>query len=120
MKGVPLPEETLEAAKNSDAILMGAVGGPKWRSFPLKFSQKEGFSGSEKSWGYSQICTDLTSFDALVGAFLKENIVKGLDIMIVRELTGGIYWRAKGVVLIQMAQKRVITHLLIVPVRFGS
>lgn len=92
-KGVPLPEETLEAAKNSDAILMGAVGGPKWEKLPFENQPERGLLGIRKELGLFANLRPALVFDALVGASsLKENIVKGLDIMIVRELTGGIYF----------------------------
>ena len=91
--GVPLPEETLEAAKNSDAILMGAVGGPKWEKLPFENQPERGLLGIRKELGLFANLRPALVFDALVGASsLKENIVKGLDIMIVRELTGGIYF----------------------------
>ena len=92
-KGMPLPEETLEAAKNSDAILMGAVGGPKWEKLPFDIQPERGLLGIRKELGLFANLRPALVFDALVGASsLKENIVKGLDIMIVRELTGGIYF----------------------------
>jgi len=91
--GVPLPEETLDAAKNSDAVLMGAVGGPKWELLPFNVQPERGLLGIRKGLGLFANLRPALVFDALVGAStLKEEVISGLDIMIVRELTGGIYF----------------------------
>ncbi|WP_188747035.1 3-isopropylmalate dehydrogenase [Marinobacterium zhoushanense] len=92
--GKPLPEETLSAAKAADAILLGAVGGPKWDTNPdFQIRPEKGLLG---------LRTELELFGNLRPAILypqlahastlKEEVVSGLDILIVRELTGGIYF----------------------------
>ena len=91
--GDPLPDETLKLCKESDAILLGAVGGPQYESLPRDKRPEKGLLG---------LRSELTLFSNLRPAILypqladasslKPEIVSGLDIMIVRELTGGIYF----------------------------
>ena len=91
--GGPLPDETLEAARASDAVLMGAAGGPKWETLPFEVQPERGLLGIRKELGLFANLRPAIVFDALADAStLKLNIVKSLDIMIVRELTGGIYF----------------------------
>jgi|TARA_B100000315_G_scaffold128598_1_gene118268 3-isopropylmalate dehydrogenase len=91
--GASLPDETLEYAKSVDAVLMGAVGGPKWESLPFEQQPERGLLGIRKELGLFANLRPAIVFDALADASsLKLDLVKGLDIMIVRELTGGIYF----------------------------
>ena len=91
--GGPLPDKTLEAARASDAVLMGAAGGPKWETLPFEVQPERGLLGIRKELGLFANLRPAIVFDALADAStLKLNIVKSLDIMIVRELTGGIYF----------------------------
>ena len=91
--GDPLPESTLDDARNSDAVLLGAVGGPKWESLSFDVQPERGLLGIRKELGLFANLRPALVFDALAGAStLKEEVVSGLDIMIVRELTGGIYF----------------------------
>ena len=91
--GGPLPNKTLEAARASDAVLMGAAGGPKWETLPFEVQPERGLLGIRKELGLFANLRPAIVFDALADAStLKLNIVKSLDIMIVRELTGGIYF----------------------------
>ena len=91
--GGPLPDDTLDAAKNSDAVLMGAVGGPKWETMPFEVQPERGLLGIRRELGLFANLRPALVFDALASAStLKEEVVSGLDMMIVRELTGGIYF----------------------------
>ena len=91
--GSSLPDETLASAKGADAVLMGAVGGPKWEKLPFAQQPERGLLGIRKELGLFANLRPAIVFDALANASsLKLELVKGLDIMIVRELTGGIYF----------------------------
>ena len=91
--GTPFPEETLRAAMAADAVLLGAVGGPKWDDLPFDKKPERGLLGIRKEMGLFANLRPATVFDALVDAStLKPEVVQGLDIMIVRELTGGLYF----------------------------
>lgn len=91
--GTPFPDETLAAAKKADAILLGAVGGPKWEPLPIASRPEKGLLGIRKELGLFANLRPAQCFDALADAStLKHEVVAGLDIMIVRELTGGIYF----------------------------
>jgi 3-isopropylmalate dehydrogenase len=96
--GVPLPEETLKSAKASDAVLLGAVGGPKWDDLPGDQRPEAGLLGIR---GGLQLFANLRPaiiYNSLKDASpLKTEIIKdGIDIMVVRELTGGIYFGDRG------------------------
>ncbi len=91
--GTPFPLETLELAKKSDAILLGAVGGLKWESLEYKYRPERGLLGIRKELGLFANLRPAKVFDALAdSSSLKKEIVSGLDIMIVRELTGDLYF----------------------------
>jgi len=91
--GNPFPAETLAAAKKADAILLGAVGGPKWEPLPHAVRPERGLLALRKELELFANLRPALCFDALADAStLKREVVSGLDIMIVRELTGGIYF----------------------------
>lgn len=91
--GSPFPEETLKKAQAADAILLGAVGGPKWEPLDISVRPEKGLLGIRKELGLFANLRPALCFDALADASsLKKELVSGLDIMIVRELTGGIYF----------------------------
>lgn len=91
--GNPLPEETLGACLESDAVLLGAVGGPKWDDPTAAVRPEQGLLKIRKELGVFANLRPVKVFDALAEASpLKTERVRGVDIMFVRELTGGIYF----------------------------
>ncbi|MCB1720178.1 MAG: 3-isopropylmalate dehydrogenase, partial [Alphaproteobacteria bacterium] len=91
--GVPFADETLEKCRKADAILMGSVGGPGWDGVDYDKRPEAGLLRMRKELDLFANLRPALVFDALVDASsLKPEIVKGLDILIVRELTGGVYF----------------------------
>lgn len=91
--GKPLPDETLALVKASDAILLGAVGGPQYEELPRELRPERGLLGLRSELGLFANLRPAILYPQLAGASsLKADVVAGLDIMIVRELTGGIYF----------------------------
>ncbi|NQZ13655.1 MAG: 3-isopropylmalate dehydrogenase [Alphaproteobacteria bacterium] len=91
--GMPLADETLEKCQKSDAVIMGSVGGPQWDNVDYNKRPEAGLLRLRKEMGLFANLRPAIVFDALVEAStLKPEIVKGLDILIVRELTGGVYF----------------------------
>jgi 3-isopropylmalate dehydrogenase len=92
-EGVPLSEATLGQALQSDAVLFGSVGGPQWESLPFELRPERGLLRLRKEMDLFANLRPAVVFDALADASsLKRELVAGLDLMIVRELTGGIYF----------------------------
>lgn len=91
--GTPLPEETLDKAKASDAILLGAVGGPAWEQLPFDKRPERGLLGLRSELAlFANLRPAITYKQLADASSLKSELVAGLDILIVRELTGGIYF----------------------------
>lgn len=91
--GVPLPESTLSKAKKADAILLGAVGGPKWDALEMAKRPEKGLLGLRSNLNLFGNLRPAILYPQLADASsLKPELVSGLDLLIVRELTGGIYF----------------------------
>ena len=91
--GHPLPQDTLDACLKSDAVLLGAVGAPKWDGLPHELKPEQALLGLRKALGLFSNLRPAKVYNALVNASsLKPSIVGGSDVMVVRELTGGIYF----------------------------
>ncbi|NCR53697.1 MAG: 3-isopropylmalate dehydrogenase [Microcystis aeruginosa L211-07] len=97
--GSPLPEATLSACKNSDAVLLAAIGGYKWDNLPRQQRPETGLLGLRSGLGLFANLRPATIFPQLIDASsLKREIIEGVDIMVVRELTGGVYFgQPKGI-----------------------
>jgi 3-isopropylmalate dehydrogenase len=113
-QGHPLPESTLKIAREADAILLGAVGGPKWETLDRALRPEKGLLA---------LRTELTLFSNLRPAILypqlvaastlRPEVVSGLDIMIVRELTGGIYFgQPRGIRILEDGQQQGFNTLV--------
>jgi len=91
--GTPLAESTLKAAMEADAVLLGAVGGPQWDNLPFAQKPERGLLRLRKDMELFANLRPAFVFGPLVGAStLKKEVVEGLDMIIVRELTGGVYF----------------------------
>ncbi len=100
--GVPLPDETLAACKAADAVLLGAVGGPKWDDPAAKVRPEQGLLAIRKGLGLFANLRPVKAMPALLDASpLRRERVEGVDLLVVRELTGGLYFgepRSRSVV----------------------
>jgi 3-isopropylmalate dehydrogenase len=96
--GVPLPEETVRGCKDADAVLLGAVGGPAWDGLPGRLRPEAGLLGLRSALGVYANLRPARLFKELTSACpLKDRYVEGgIDLLIVRELTGGIYFGERG------------------------
>jgi 3-isopropylmalate dehydrogenase len=108
--GTPEPDATIAKAKKADAVLFGAVGGPKWDALPFEKKPERGLLRLRKDLELFANLRPAICFDALKDAStLKPEIVSGLDILIVRELTGGVYFgEPKETTTLADGQKRAV------------
>lgn len=89
----PLPSETIDICKQADAVLLGAVGGPKWDDLPTHQKPEKGLLGIRKALDLYANLRPAKVFDALIDSSpLKNDIVKGTDLMVVRELSADVYY----------------------------
>ena len=94
--GLPLPSETIGACHQADAVLLGAVGGPRWDRVDSKIRPEQGLLGLRSNMGLFANLRPVTPHPALFGASpLKPERLEGVDLIVVRELTGGLYFGRK-------------------------
>ncbi|MEH1952812.1 3-isopropylmalate dehydrogenase [Nostoc sp.] len=112
--GEPLPSATLEACRNSDAVLLAAIGGYKWDSLPSNLRPEAGLLGLRAGLGLFANLRPAKILPQLIDAStLKREIVEGVDIMVVRELTGGIYFgKPKGIFATENGEKRGVNTMV--------
>ncbi len=112
--GTPITDDVISAAFESDAILLGAVGGPKWEGLPFENRPERGLLKIRKELDLYANFRPAIVFDSLKKASsLKEKIIEGLDLMIIRELTSGIYFgEPRGIVNISQNVKKGFNTLV--------
>jgi 3-isopropylmalate dehydrogenase len=95
--GSPLPPRTIDACRSCDAVLLGAVGGPKWSDPNARVRPEQGLLELRRTLGVFANLRPVKTFESMLDASpLKSEVVAGVDIMVVRELTGGIYFGRKS------------------------
>jgi 3-isopropylmalate dehydrogenase len=111
--GEPLPAESLEMCRNSDAVLLAAIGGYKWDTLPRHLRPETGLLGLRAGLGLFANLRPATIIPQLIDASsLKREVVEGVDIMVVRELTGGIYFgQPRGVFTTETGEKRGVNTM---------
>ncbi|USR90574.1 3-isopropylmalate dehydrogenase [Phormidium yuhuli AB48] len=111
--GSPLPEETLKLCRNSDSVMLAAIGGYKWDSLPRHQRPETGLLGLRAGLGLFANLRPATILPQLVDAStLKREVVEGVDIMVVRELTGGVYFgEPKGVFETESGEQRGVNTM---------
>lgn len=110
--GSPLPDETVELCKSSDAVLLGAVGGPKWDQLPPEVRPEKGLLKIRKELQLYANLRPTTYFASLADSSpLKKEIIEGVDLLMVRELTGGIYFGKPSERIVKDGQQAVVDTL---------
>jgi 3-isopropylmalate dehydrogenase len=111
--GAPLPDETLKICRNSDAVLLAAIGGYKWDTLPRHLRPETGLLGLRSGLGLFANLRPATILPQLIDAStLKREVVEGVDIMVVRELTGGVYFgEPRGIFTTETGEKRGVNTM---------
>lgn len=112
--GDPLPPATLEICRNSDAVLLAAIGGWKWDNLPAQQRPERGLLGLRAGLGLFANLRPAKILPQLIDAStLKKEVVEGVDIMVVRELTGGIYFgQPRGIFAVETGEKRGVNTMV--------
>lgn len=112
--GIPLPESSLDLAKNADAIILGAVGGPKWENLEYKIRPERALLGLRENLElYANLRPAKVFFTLIDASSLKREVIENTDIMIVRELVGGIYFgKPKGIEKLKDGNERGVNTLV--------
>ena len=112
--GVPLPQQSLDLALHCDAVLLGAVGGPKWENLDYSLRPERALLGLREKLGLYANLRPVAAFNELLDASpLKKSVVQGIDIMIVRELTGDVYFgQPRGVTKGQDGKRKGINTMV--------
>lgn len=112
--GSPLPADTLELCKTSDAVLLAAIGGYKWDTLPNDIRPERGLLGLRAGLGLFANLRPAQILPQLIDAStLKREVVEGVDIMVVRELTGGIYFgQPKGIFATETGERRGVNTMV--------
>lgn len=112
--GNPLPQETIDLCLKSDAVLLAAIGGYKWDNLPREQRPETGLLGIREALGLFANLRPATILPQLIDASsLKKEVVEGVDIMVVRELTGGIYFgKPKGIFESETGEKRGVNTMV--------
>ena len=115
--GTPLPESTLALCRQADAILFGAVGGPRWDALPRKDRPEQGILALRKALDLYANLRPAKPFAALADASpLKPAVIQGVDLLVVRELTGGLYFgEPKGIQPVPEGERAVDTLIYTTP-----
>jgi 3-isopropylmalate dehydrogenase len=116
-QGIPLPAETLDLCKKSDAVLLGAVGGPKWDGLDYSIRPERAIIGLRGELGlYANLRPAILYPSLAEASSLKREIIEGIDIMVLRELTGGIYFgQPKGIEDCEVGERGVNTLVYTTP-----
>ena len=112
--GSPLPAETLETCRQSDAVLLAAIGGYKWDNLPRELRPETGLLGLRAGLNLFANLRPAQILPQLVDASsLKREVVEGVDLMVVRELTGGVYFgQPKGIFTLETGEKRGVNTMV--------
>ncbi len=112
--GKPLPDETMELVKKSEAVLLGAVGGPKWDNLDFSIRPERALLGLRKGLGLFANLRPAKLFTPLVNAStLKRGVIEGTDIIVVRELTGDVYFgEPRGVFIMPDGSKKGVNTMV--------
>jgi 3-isopropylmalate dehydrogenase len=115
--GTPLPDQTLAVCRGADAILFGAVGGPRWDLLPRKVRPEQGILALRKTFDLFANLRPAKAFAALAeGSTLKPEVIEGVDLLVVRELTGGLYFgEPKGIQPVPEGERGVDTLIYTTP-----